>query len=65
MPVAKVYHLCEDTSIIGSMFYVMEYVMEVQVLRHLEEWVHIHTYGTTQQHKRRQQQLIYVQETIT
>ncbi|GAA6184658.1 phosphotransferase family protein [Aliiglaciecola sp. NS0011-25] len=26
VPVAKVYHLCEDTSIIGSMFYVMEYV---------------------------------------
>lgn len=25
VPVAKVYHLCEDTSIIGSMFYVMEY----------------------------------------
>ncbi|MFT2091528.1 phosphotransferase [Paraglaciecola sp. 2405UD69-4] len=26
VPVAKVYHLCEDTSLIGSMFYVMEYV---------------------------------------
>ncbi|MEP4888822.1 MAG: phosphotransferase family protein [Aliiglaciecola sp.] len=26
VPVAKVYHLCEDTSVIGSMFYVMEYV---------------------------------------
>lgn len=25
VPVPKVYHLCEDTSIIGSMFYVMEY----------------------------------------
>ena len=25
VPVAKVYHLCEDLSIIGSMFYVMEY----------------------------------------
>lgn len=25
VPVAKVYHLCEDTSVIGSMFYVMEY----------------------------------------
>ncbi len=25
VPVAKVYHLCEDTSLIGSMFYVMEY----------------------------------------
>jgi len=25
VPVAKVYHLCEDVSIIGSMFYVMEY----------------------------------------
>ncbi|WP_076536687.1 phosphotransferase family protein [Shewanella sp. UCD-KL21] len=25
VPVAKVYHLCEDPSIIGSMFYVMEY----------------------------------------
>ena len=25
VPVAKVYHLCEDTSIIGSMFYIMEY----------------------------------------
>jgi aminoglycoside phosphotransferase (APT) family kinase protein len=24
--VAKVYHLCEDTSLIGSMFYIMEYV---------------------------------------
>lgn len=26
VPVAKVNHLCEDTSIIGSMFYIMEYV---------------------------------------
>jgi len=26
VPVAKVYHLCTDTSVIGSMFYVMEYV---------------------------------------
>lgn len=26
VPVAKVYHLCEDPSIIGSMFYIMEYV---------------------------------------
>lgn len=26
VPVAKVYHLCEDTSIIGSMFYIMEYL---------------------------------------
>ena len=26
VPVAKVYHLCEDDSVIGSMFYVMEYV---------------------------------------
>nr|WP_226992164.1 phosphotransferase [Aliiglaciecola lipolytica] len=26
VPVAKVFHLCEDTSVIGSMFYVMEYV---------------------------------------
>ncbi|MGS2720871.1 phosphotransferase family protein [Paraglaciecola aestuariivivens] len=25
VPVAKVYHLCEDSSVIGSMFYVMEY----------------------------------------
>ncbi|MCJ8320601.1 MAG: phosphotransferase family protein [Colwellia sp.] len=25
VPVAKVYHLCEDTSIIGSMFYLMEF----------------------------------------
>jgi aminoglycoside phosphotransferase (APT) family kinase protein len=25
VPVAKVYHLCEDTSVIGSMFYVMEF----------------------------------------
>ncbi|MDO6775683.1 phosphotransferase family protein [Shewanella sp. 3_MG-2023] len=25
VPVAKVYHLCEDPNIIGSMFYVMEY----------------------------------------
>lgn len=25
VPVAKVYHLCEDLSVIGSMFYVMEY----------------------------------------
>ena len=25
VPVAKVFHLCEDTSIIGSMFYVMEF----------------------------------------
>lgn len=26
VPVAKVYHLCEDNSVIGSMFYVMEFV---------------------------------------
>lgn len=26
VPVAEVYHLCEDTDVIGSMFYVMEYV---------------------------------------
>lgn len=26
VPVAKVYHLCEDVQVIGSMFYVMEYV---------------------------------------
>ena len=26
VPVAKVYHLCEDTSVLGSMFYIMEYV---------------------------------------
>ncbi|WJG10736.1 phosphotransferase family protein [Aliiglaciecola sp. LCG003] len=26
VPVAKVYHLCEDSSVLGSMFYVMEYV---------------------------------------
>jgi aminoglycoside phosphotransferase (APT) family kinase protein len=26
VPVAKVYHLCEDPSVIGSMFYIMEYV---------------------------------------
>lgn len=26
VPVAQVYHLCEDTTIIGSMFYIMEYV---------------------------------------
>ncbi|MGF2685588.1 phosphotransferase family protein [Marinobacter sp. DUT-3] len=26
VPVAKVHHLCEDTSIIGSMFYIMEYL---------------------------------------
>lgn len=26
VPVAKVYHLCEDTSVIGSMFYIMEYI---------------------------------------
>lgn len=26
VPVAKVYHLCEDHSIIGSMFYVMEFI---------------------------------------
>jgi aminoglycoside phosphotransferase (APT) family kinase protein len=26
VPVAKVYHLCTDTRVIGSMFYVMEYV---------------------------------------
>jgi len=26
VPVAKVYHLCEDTDVIGSMFYVMEYI---------------------------------------
>lgn len=25
VPVAKVYHLCEDTSVLGSMFYLMEY----------------------------------------
>lgn len=25
VPVAKVYHLCKDTAILGSMFYVMEY----------------------------------------
>ncbi|QYJ81528.1 phosphotransferase family protein [Shewanella aegiceratis] len=25
VPVAKVYHLCEDTGVIGSMFYLMEY----------------------------------------
>ena len=25
VPVAKVFHLCEDTDVIGSMFYVMEY----------------------------------------
>lgn len=25
VPVAKVYHLCQDTSVIGSMFYLMEY----------------------------------------
>jgi aminoglycoside phosphotransferase (APT) family kinase protein len=25
VPVAKVYHLCEDTRVIGSMFYLMEY----------------------------------------
>ncbi|QIR14605.1 phosphotransferase family protein [Shewanella aestuarii] len=25
VPVAKVYHLCEDTSILGSMFYLMEF----------------------------------------
>ncbi|GGP65667.1 aminoglycoside phosphotransferase [Shewanella algicola] len=25
VPVAKVYHLCEDTHVIGSMFYLMEY----------------------------------------
>lgn len=26
VPVAQVYHLCEDTDVIGSMFYIMEYV---------------------------------------
>ncbi|GGF77679.1 phosphotransferase [Alteromonas lipolytica] len=26
VPVAKVYHLCEDTEVIGSMFYLMEYI---------------------------------------
>jgi aminoglycoside phosphotransferase (APT) family kinase protein len=26
LPVAKVYHLCEDDSIIGSMFYLMEFI---------------------------------------
>lgn len=26
VPVAKVYHLCEDVDVIGSMFYVMEYI---------------------------------------
>ncbi|MCG8668357.1 MAG: phosphotransferase [Pseudomonadales bacterium] len=26
VPVAKTYHLCEDESVIGSMFYVMEYI---------------------------------------
>ena len=26
VPVAKVYHLCEDPSVIGSMFYIMQYV---------------------------------------
>ncbi len=26
LPVAKVYHLCDDDSIIGSMFYLMEYI---------------------------------------
>lgn len=26
VPVAKVYHLCEDKTLIGSMFYIMEYV---------------------------------------
>ncbi|MBN25894.1 MAG: phosphotransferase family protein [Alteromonadaceae bacterium] len=26
VPVAKVYHLCEDTDVIGSMFYVMEFM---------------------------------------
>lgn len=26
VPVAEVYHLCEDSSVIGSMFYVMEYM---------------------------------------
>ena len=26
VPVAKVYHLCEDDTVIGSMFYVMDYV---------------------------------------
>jgi aminoglycoside phosphotransferase (APT) family kinase protein len=26
VPVAEVYHLCEDPSVIGSMFYIMEYV---------------------------------------
>lgn len=26
VPVAKTYHLCEDTGIIGSMFYLMEYI---------------------------------------
>lgn len=26
VPVAKAYHLCEDTDVIGSMFYLMEYI---------------------------------------
>ena len=26
VPVAQVFHLCEDTSVLGSMFYIMEYV---------------------------------------
>ncbi len=26
VPVAKVFHLCEDTEVIGSMFYLMEYI---------------------------------------
>lgn len=26
VPVAKAYHLCEDDNVIGSMFYVMEYI---------------------------------------
>ena len=26
VPVADAYHLCEDTSIIGSMFYIMQYI---------------------------------------
>ena len=25
VPVAKVYHLCEDPDVIGSMFYIMEF----------------------------------------
>ncbi|MFT5711425.1 MAG: aminoglycoside phosphotransferase (APT) family kinase protein [Halioglobus sp.] len=26
VPVAKVYHLCEDRAVIGSMFYLMEFL---------------------------------------